>query len=245
MRQTFSRRSRRDGVGEKRIHRGTGIQNGVFARLFALRGRFRRRFHIAFRKPVELVLCQIEHVALFIVQQVVAEFRIEVRKPLVDFGHYRFELGSELCALAEEIRIVIPYQPLLLRRKPGVFPRVVYLLDALKQSDILHHGVAVLGKFRLHLLFHRPERIRRHIAGPHVVDSRYTIQRFAAALHRGDRIFKSRRLRVGGDLLHLHEPFRHRRFERGLEMLHLHPAKRRNSSIWTAPFSEENVLPAG
>lgn len=90
-------------------------------------------------------------------QQVIAELGVEGGQTLVDLRDLLLLLGGKLGAGAHKIRIVVPYQPLLLGVQLGLFRRLVDGLNALEQGGILQNLVAVGGQLGGHFHLHRAE----------------------------------------------------------------------------------------
>jgi hypothetical protein len=230
------------GVGEERVDRRARVGDQPRAR-HAARLRVGRR-GLAHRggEPRELgAVAQHEELVGLVLQQVLAEARVEPGEPLVDGRQPHLGGGVEPRAGAHEIGVDAPGEAALLGRQARRVGRRVRRLDAPEERRVLRDAVGERREPRCHAALHRLELGGAHRRAPDTVGGAYPVERAPGALQRGDRVVEGRRRGVGGDAVDLGELLGHRGLERRLEVADLDAVERRHTAVRPGPAGEQRV----
>ena len=180
-------------IGQERVHRGAGVEDGVFALVPLVRRRAGGRVLQRRRQAGQIAVLQIEDVAGFVGQKVLAELGVEPGQLLVDRGHPRLGGGIELGALLHPVGPIDPDQLLLLRRQAQRVARFIEGVDAGEELGVLGDLVLEFGQLGRHLGLHRLHIGGGEVGGPDIVDGVGAPHRLARPLQRHDGVVE-----VGG-----------------------------------------------
>ena len=135
------------GVGQERLHRGTGIVDDPFAFHIACFGCCGGRGDIVVRQTFQIIFAvdDRELIAL-IIERVLTELGVQRRQALIDFGKLGFLFFIELGASANKAGVVQPGQALFFWRQLGFFFAVVNGFNALEQFFVLSDFILERGE---------------------------------------------------------------------------------------------------
>ncbi len=228
-------------IGQERVHRRAGVEDRKLA-LVALAGcglgggvaqRLRQAGQVGF--------LEVQHVAVLVGEQVLAELGVEPGEFLVDGGDAGLGFRRQLGAVLHHADPVGPHQLLLLGRQVQAVALLVDRVHAGEQLGVLADLVLEGGDLGIDTVLDSLELGQVLGGAPHAVQGQHPGERLAGALLGDDGVVEARGRRIVGDGVDLGQVLADSRVDGRLEGRDLDLVERRHAAIGAGPGRQQGI----
>ncbi|MNE29045.1 hypothetical protein D3C80_1225130 [compost metagenome] len=233
------------GVGQHRIDRGAGVDDGPSPLQPALLGGHGQGVDEGVGQAAQGRAVVDDDPGLFVRQQVAAEGGEFLRQFLADLADPDAARWRQFGAAADEVGAVQPDDALLLGRQVRRLARRLDRLDAGVEGGVLVDGVGMGGEQGLQFGLDGAELGRGQAGRQDAVEGPRPLQRAARGLIGGHGVVEGRGGPVGGDAVDVGQLVLHGLDQGGLQVLDLDLVPRRNAAVRAGPGSIGRVAGQG